>query len=162
MDALDKHSEPGDAFLRRKIQRVVVKLVQIAADAEAAGAGAGDDTRTGDGGEALNGSDKLLEFSQEQRADFVEGFVVESEFDNAIAPFPVEAFATEFFYGEKIAAVFLHALVPSATACLLYSWSISCWKRLLIASRFSFPFAVSSAFSGVNTSWRIVKLRTWR
>ncbi len=85
MDALDKLSEPGDAFLRR-----------------------------------------LLEFSQEQRADFVEGFVVESEFDNAIAPFPAEAFATKFFYGEKMAVFFLHALVPAATACLLYSWSISC------------------------------------
>jgi len=61
-----------------------------------------------------------FEFSEQQRADFVEGFVVESEFDDAVAPFPAQALAAEFFYREKIAAFFCHALDPAVTACLVY------------------------------------------
>jgi len=98
VDAFDEFSQARDAFLWRKIQRVVVKLFQIAADAEAAGAGAGDDAGTGDGGEAVDGGDELLQFTEKQGADFVEGFVVESEFDDPVAPLPAESFASEFLH----------------------------------------------------------------
>jgi hypothetical protein len=120
VNALDKGSEAGDAFLRRKFQGVAVKLFEVAADAEAAGAGAPDDAGARDGGERVDGGGKLFEFAEEERADFVEGLVVENEFDYAAAPFPAEAFAAEFFYREKIAAFLFHALVPAATVCVLY------------------------------------------
>jgi hypothetical protein len=121
VDSPDECSQAGNAFLWGEFQCVVVELFQIAADAEAARAGTGNDAGAGDGGEAVNGGDELFEFAQEQCANFVERFVVKSEFDNAVAPFPSQAFAAEFFYWEKIASFFLHALVPAATAWLLYN-----------------------------------------
>jgi hypothetical protein len=120
VDALDKGSQAGDAFLRRKFQGVAVKLFEVAADAETSGAGAGDNAGAGDGCERVDGGGELLEFAEKERANFVERFVVESELDNAVAPFPAEALAAEFFYREKIAAFLFHALVPAATVCLLY------------------------------------------
>ena len=120
MNALDESAQAGDAFLWRKMQRVGVKLLQVASNAEATGASAGDNARAGDRRKRVDGGGKLFEFAEQQRADFVEGFVVEREFDDTIAPFPAQAFAAEFFNGEQVAASFFHELLPAATACLLY------------------------------------------
>jgi hypothetical protein len=120
VDALDKSSQAGDAFLWGKFQGVAVKLFEIAADTKAARAGARNDAGAGDRGEGVDGGGKLFEFAEEERPDFVEGLVVESEFDYTVTPLPAQAFAAEFFYWKQIAAPFLHALVPAATACLLY------------------------------------------
>jgi len=40
----------------------------------------------------------LLQLTEKQGADFVEGFVVEGEFDDPVAPLPAESFASEFLH----------------------------------------------------------------
>src|SRR5215472_3184940 len=157
VDSLDEFAQVGGALLAGKRQGPKIEFLQVSAGAKAPGARTGEEARAGGGRKAVNRGCELLQFAQHQRPDFVQWFVVKSEFQNAVTPFPAQCLAAKFLYRLCPAARLLHTLLPTAAAFFRYICSISPWNFWLMASRFSLPLAVSKPLSGVNASGRRAK-----
>ena len=147
MDALEKFTDSGAAILFIERNSSLIQLAKISSRRKTALLRARDDAGGGLGRQLPCGPDKVFEFAEHCGADFICGRAVEREFQNAVAPFPAQSFALERFHADALRS---------------YIALISASYRFAMASRLSLPLAVSKAFSEVNASGRILKLRIWR
>src|SRR5215472_3871483 len=169
MGAFERFADAPDSGLFLQLLRSIVGLAQIGAGREAGVQLAVNEEGVGvflEGGQSGN---KLFEFGERLRSQFIAGFAVQRQFNGAVLDGPGNRIARIAVHEDwKRSNSFLFCLLRSAgpsgqhresppyTACrTAYMASTSAFDRCAISSRFSLPFAVSNPLSIVNGSAKI-------
>src|SRR5437660_3075913 len=139
MYAFEKCAYAANSFGCRKIQARGIKLPQIRAGRKSRFLPAVYDQCAGLPSYGLEGRDKLLEVLQHRRANLVARWMMESELDGAVLQLP----------RKRLRFLVKMKLGIGHVGFLRYIESMASLKCVAMASRRSFPFAVSSPFSRV-------------
>src|SRR5580700_7044889 len=139
VNSLDEVTHAGDTLGRRQRLRAVIQLAQICPGAKTLRTRAGNNQCVAIGLQQLDRGGEFLKLRKSRRANLIARRPIENQLDNATLCTP----------RQRVAAKILHVLFFSK------SRSISAAKCATIASRFSFPFAVSMPFSMLSGSGTI-------
>src|SRR5579862_8453610 len=139
VNPLDEIAHAGNPLRRRQRLRAMIQLAQICPGAKTLRARAGNNQCVAIGLQKFERGGEFLKLRKSRRANLIARRPIENQLDNATLCTP----------RQRVAAKILHVLFFSK------SRSISAAKCATIASRFSFPFAVSMPFSMVSGSGTI-------